>query len=239
MINDKGLINGGLLCLGALLLGGCFSSSSGSSDDEEIAADTWGVAGQVSGLEGDQLILSLNGDEVISLGADGDFRFNTELEEGESYAVSASVLPEGPAQNCDFSNAEGTVGAADVDGIEVHCHAAVAMAGRVAGPVIADALLTAWVGDEEYQAEADEQGMYGIRLSVRDLDDMVVLSARDPVDDFVYFQSYLGSMEQLRSVATNDGLLTREQTVGVNVTNVTTAQAALMRWMNEGEAAAQ
>lgn len=196
------------------------------------------VGGSVSGLEGDQLILALNGDESLTIQSDGRFEFSTELDDGSNYAVNPQVLPESPAQNCDMANASGTVSGSDVSNISIDCHRAIKMLGRVAGPPIDGATVTATVGDEEYATTADEQGMYELRLSVREPDDMVSLVARDQTDAFIHYQSYLGNMERVQNLATSDGLFTREQAIAANVTNVSTANAALMRWVNGGQAPA-
>lgn len=213
-----------------------FVAACGGSDGGGGGAETFKVGGQLSDLEGDQLILRLNGDESLTVESNGAFQFNTELEDGESYTVSAQVLPEAPAQNCDFANESGAISGADVDDVDVSCHAAIDMLGRVAGPVVKNATVTAEIGDETYETEADEQGMYTLRPSVRDPQDMVYLEARDPVDDFILYRGYLGSLERVQGLATEDRLLTREQTVAVNVTSVSTATAALMRWLNDGQA---
>ncbi|MEA5444423.1 hypothetical protein VCB98_01145 [Gammaproteobacteria bacterium AB-CW1] len=223
-----------------LPLAACNSSSS-SSDDGGDSGDPDGeavfaVAGEVIGLSGDQLILRLNDAESLTIDSDGPFEFATQLEDGESYSVATQVLPEAPAQNCDLENTEGTIAGADVSDIAVSCHGAIQMIGRVAGPIIADADIEAQVGETLYEARSDEQGMYSLRLSIREPDEMVSLKATDPTDGFILFQSYLGDMNRLQALATNDGLLTREQNVGVNITNVSTANAALMRWQNDGQA---
>lgn len=226
----------GLICAFLALpwLAACGDSGGGGGGDNS----SYEVGGSISGLEGDQLILSLNNDESLTIQSDGSFEFSTELEDGSSYTVSPQVLPESPVQNCDLSNASGTVSGDDVSDIDINCHQAIKMLGRVAGPPIDGATITATVGDDEYEAAADEQGMYELRLSVRETDDMVSLVARDQTDDFIHYQSYLGSMERVRNLATADGLLTREQAIAANITNVSTANAALMRWANDGEAPA-
>ncbi|MDQ2068625.1 hypothetical protein [Natronospira bacteriovora] len=220
-----------------LPLAACNSSGSGDGDTGAPGGDAgFTVGGEVTGLTGDQLILRLNDAESLTIESNGPFEFSTQLEDGESYSVSTQVLPEAPAQNCDLENIEGTVSAADVSDIAVSCHGAIQMIGRVAGPIITDADIEAQVGETIYQTSSDEQGMYALRLSIREPDDMVSLKATDPTDGFILFRSYLGDMERVQSLATNDGLLTREQNVGVNITNVSTANAALMRWQNEGQA---
>lgn len=215
------------------------SSSSGNGDDDSgdpVEDATYTVSGELSGLTGDHLILRLNDDESLTIEDNGDFTFSSELSDGDSYTVSTQILPEAPAQNCDLDNTEGSIAGADVTDVTVSCHAAIELLGRVAGPVIPGANVEARVGDEDYEVSADEQGMYSLRLSVRDPDEMVNLRATDPDDGFILFQSYLGDMNRAQNIATSDGLLTREQSVAVNITNVSTANAALMRWRNEGTA---
>lgn len=225
-----------------LTISGCGGSSSdgdpsdsGAGNDGAIA---YTVGGQVNGLSGDQLIIRLNDDELLAIDDDGSFSFTSELEEGNSFSVDNAVLPEGPAQNCDIFNGSGTVGDSDITDIEIDCHLALAITGRTAGPVVPAAIISAVVGDDEYETQTDEQGMYSLRISIRDSEDMVYLEARDPTDAFVVYQGYPGSIGRLKELATEAGILTREQSVSVNLSNVSTASAALMRWLNEGSAPA-
>ena len=85
------------------------------------AIDTFPVGGTVSGLIGQGLVLSNNGGNNLSVGADGAFAFTQELASGASYNVTVSAQPSNPTQACSVGSGAGTVGASAVTSVVVNC----------------------------------------------------------------------------------------------------------------------
>lgn len=77
----------------------------------------WSIGGTVTGLNG-SITLQNNGGDDITLDADGPFTFETPLEEGSAYAVTASEIP--GVQLCVIDHAEGDI-AGDVSDVLVRC----------------------------------------------------------------------------------------------------------------------
>jgi glucose/arabinose dehydrogenase len=82
---------------------------------------TYSVGGTVNGLEGTGLVLHNNGADDLAINANGAFQFATTLAQGQPYLVTVASQPTGPLQDCQVSNAEGTVDTSDIDNIEVEC----------------------------------------------------------------------------------------------------------------------
>lgn len=108
-----------------------FAASGCSSDDEDVGPDagpepdadvpdvTYEVGGEVTGLEESSVTLLLNDEESLTLAEDGEFAFDTELEDGASYEVSIQDHPDEGA--CELQNATGAISGADVDDVLVNC----------------------------------------------------------------------------------------------------------------------
>ncbi|RVT48116.1 hypothetical protein [Rubrivivax albus] len=79
------------------------------------------IGGVVSGLSGSGLVLQNNGGDDLFIAENGAFTFQTSVADGASYAVSVSVQPENPEQNCAVSNANGTAQGAGIDNVQVAC----------------------------------------------------------------------------------------------------------------------
>ncbi len=87
------------------------------------AIPTYTVGGNLSGLTGSGLVLSLNaGAQTLPVSANGAFTFPTGLANGASYAVTISTQPSG--QVCTVSNGSGTISGANVSNVAVSCTAA-------------------------------------------------------------------------------------------------------------------
>lgn len=119
-----------LLATLALGLAGCLADDAdppGLDDDApddggngEDEPDAFVVSGEVSGLDGEPVILVLNDDlETLEIDEEGEFAFETELEEGEEYTVAIEEGPEGQA--CETENATGTIPDSEVDDVIVEC----------------------------------------------------------------------------------------------------------------------
>jgi len=87
---------------------------------ESPAAQTFTIGGEVSGLNGEGLVLRLNTVEDLPIPANGGFQFTTEIPSSGSYGVGVATQPIRPPQICDINNASGDV-SGDVTNIEVVC----------------------------------------------------------------------------------------------------------------------
>jgi hypothetical protein len=100
-----------LLAAGVLALNGCASDM----DSEPLAA----IGGQVDGLGDEAVVLTLNGEEDLSIADDGPFQFETGVAQGETYTVTITAQPGDVA--CASENATGSVGGENVNDIEIDC----------------------------------------------------------------------------------------------------------------------
>ncbi len=76
------------------------------------------VGGNLSGLSG-TLVLQNNGVDDLATTSNGVFTFDTSLDDGAAYDITAAVQPEG--QICIVSNGTGTVSGSDVTDVGVKC----------------------------------------------------------------------------------------------------------------------
>jgi hypothetical protein len=72
---------------------------------------TYSIGGTTNGLSG-TLVLQCNGEDDLSMNADGTFTFATPLEDGSDYAVTILSAP--PMQNCTISNNTGILAGANI-----------------------------------------------------------------------------------------------------------------------------
>lgn len=86
-----------------------------------VTTATYSVGGTVSGLSGSGLVLLNNGGNKLTIAANGNFSFSTNLASGQSYAVSVKAQPTNPAQTCAVSNPTGTISNANVTIVTVTC----------------------------------------------------------------------------------------------------------------------
>jgi hypothetical protein len=102
------------------------SGTAGASNITNVAVacttNTYSVGGNVSGLAGSGLVLSLNsGAQTLNVSADGNFTFPAALASGSAYAVSVQTQPSAPTQNCTVGSGSGTVTNANVTNVVVTC----------------------------------------------------------------------------------------------------------------------
>ncbi len=83
-------------------------------------AAKYAVGGTVSGLSG-TVSLSNNGNNSLTLNANGSFNFSKILATGSAYAVTVTSQPVG--QTCTVTNGLGTIGSANIVNINVTCAA--------------------------------------------------------------------------------------------------------------------
>lgn len=110
--------------------------------------------------------------------------------------------------------------------------------GAVTDEPIANAVVTATVGDQTFTATADANGNYTLQIEVEEsaAGGFVTLVA-EGVDQqaFVAFTSLVGTLESLAEQAGDDGTLSAEENFSTQITNVSTAEAALLQEANGGE----
>jgi uncharacterized delta-60 repeat protein len=87
-------------------------------DDDPVA--TFEVAGTVTGLEGDGLVLR-NGPSDDAIAANGPFVLSRPLAAGDRYDVTVLAQPSEPLQSCTVANGSGVMPAAAVTDVLVSC----------------------------------------------------------------------------------------------------------------------
>lgn len=103
----------------------CSSSSgsdgpgSGGSGGGGGDGETYSVGGQADNIGPGDLVLALNAGDTLTLDEDGLFQFETELSDGEAYAVT--IEESSDHYLCEASNHEGVIGGGDVDDVQVNC----------------------------------------------------------------------------------------------------------------------
>jgi uncharacterized repeat protein (TIGR03803 family) len=106
-----------LFSLVALQLTGC-GSSSGSGTGPSSSAP-FSVGGTVSGLSGNRLVLINNDVDVLTVSANGPFKFRLTSSTGGMYSVLIATPP--PGQVCTVTNGSGVVAKADITDVDVNC----------------------------------------------------------------------------------------------------------------------
>jgi hypothetical protein len=112
------------------------------------------------------------------------------------------------------------------------------LAGKVTDEPIPNAIVTATVGSQTFTATADANGNYSMQLEVdeADVSGFVTLSAKGVGDQsFVEFTSLAGSFESLVTKAGGDGTLASSESFATQITNVSTAEAVLLKEANGGQ----
>jgi Bacterial Ig-like domain len=109
----RGRILGIAIAVLAMSLGACGGGGSN-------APQLYSLGGSVFGLSGAGLQLR-NAGANLSVTADGEFTFPTQVAAGTKYSVTVAAQPLNPAQNCAVSNGSGVIGAVDIASIEVTC----------------------------------------------------------------------------------------------------------------------
>ena len=123
--------------LGCLLALAACSNGRGSVDSEPPsggAQDGFTVGGTVTGLDGNGLVLQLNGGDDLAVSNDGIFTFTSELADAAAYEVTVATQPSSPSQTCTIGSGNGTIAGANVTTISVTCATgAFALRGTVTG----------------------------------------------------------------------------------------------------------
>jgi hypothetical protein len=79
-------------------------------------ANLYTIGGNISGLNGNRLLLQNNAGGKLVVTVNGPFTFPAALVDGSFYNVTATVLaqPGSPSQTCTVSNGSGTLAGANV-----------------------------------------------------------------------------------------------------------------------------
>ena len=113
----------------------------------ECQASSYSIGGTVSGLVGGELILSNNGEDEVSVTANGGFTFETGLVSGSTFQVEVAAQPAG--QMCTVSGGTGLVGDADITTVSVNCGAVFySVGGTISGLAGGTAILQNNGGDD-------------------------------------------------------------------------------------------
>jgi len=82
------------------------------------STNTHTVGGAVSGLSG-SVVVQDNGGDTLTINANGTFTFPTSVAQGSPYVVTVSTQP--ATQTCTVTNANGTMGGANVSNVNIVC----------------------------------------------------------------------------------------------------------------------
>lgn len=103
--------------------------------------------------------------------------------------------------------------------------------GLVTDKVISNANVEIMVSDQSFSAISDDKGVYSVTINFDEsLNQLLEVRAKgdSSINPEVEFVSLLGSLSNLIEQAGDDGILTQDENFGVNITNVTTAEYALI-----------
>jgi hypothetical protein len=147
-----------LCCLS--ILAAC-SNGRGSVDSEQPpsppAQEGFTISGTVAGLDGDGLVLQLNGANNLAVPNNGTFTFTAQLANTTAYSVTVLTQPSGPSQTCTVGNGSGTIAAANVANVAVTCATgAFALRGTVSG-LVGTGLVLQNNGGDDLAIAADGQ----------------------------------------------------------------------------------
>jgi hypothetical protein len=108
----------------------------------------------------------------------------------------------------------------------------VTLTGLVTDKIISNADVEITIGGQAFSATADENGVYTITITVDEslINQLVQIRAlgNSSTNPEVEFVSQLGSLASLIDQAGGDGNLVKDENFGVNITNVSTAEYALI-----------
>ncbi len=102
-------------------------------DDVMTSPGPFSIGGNVTGLAGTGLVLSLSDGSLLGVTTGGAFAFPSSIAAGTMYAVTVDTQPTGPTQTCTVSAGSGTA-TADVTDVVVTCvTSAYSIGGTVVG----------------------------------------------------------------------------------------------------------
>jgi hypothetical protein len=229
------------LLVGAALL----ALSACGSDDNTPDPDPVNVAPTVSAddttaIEGSAVSITASGQDTDGTIASYAWtqKSGTTVELAGSDAASVSftaptvVADEALEFTVTVTDDGGATAATDVTVSVTANMLSLTLQGIVTDSPIENANVEVMVGDQSFETIADEQGSYNILIEVDDsyADEIVTLKALgdSTLQPEVEFVSQLASFNTLTEEAGADGILDNTENFGVDVTNVTTAEYALI-----------
>ncbi|MFY8326704.1 PKD domain-containing protein [Pseudoalteromonas sp. ZZD1] len=238
------------LLISSLHLAGCGGGGDGDSDGTTAPPTsnnnpTVSISGETEVTEGNELVISatasdsdgsiasyawqhVSGPEVTLAGSDtANISFTApELEDDAQLVLEVTV-----------TDNEGATTSAQVT-IELKRKVlTVTITGIVTDKPIKDSNVAVQIGDETFDVTADGDGKYSVEIEVDDsfANKLVRLVAlgNTAINPEVEFISQLKSIATLVAQAGEDGELTKEENFGVNITNVSTSEFALIKRDND------
>lgn len=122
----------------------------------------YAVSGLVSGLSG-TVILQNNGAEDLAMEEDGEFEFDTLLNDGDAYEVSVLEHPSG--QTCSIAGGVGEISGGDVNDVQVTCSEFAYSIGITVVGISGSAILQNNDGDDLI---VSEEGSYTFSTEIAD-----------------------------------------------------------------------
>ncbi|MFY8351074.1 PKD domain-containing protein [Pseudoalteromonas sp. SSM20] len=187
---------------------------------DEVKNVNWSIVESDSGLE-----LSNANTPVVNISA-------PELRETKSFTLSLSVED----VDGDITSLSNLI---TINQLTIP----LTISGLATDSPIKNAIITVSVGGQQVDVEAtaDENGNYTINLTLDDSDSTSILSiVAKGVEEQANagLISLLGTVGELTNLAGDDQTLTSDESFSVNVTNISTAEYALAKLANEGDAIA-
>ena len=108
--------------------------------------------------------------------------------------------------------------------------------GKVTDSPIQYAEVTATINEQQFNTTADENGDYSLNIKVDESEtsQLIMLKAIGVnKQNSVSLVSQLNSVDYIQQIAKDEGFITKEELFAVNITNVTTAEYALMQNINQ------
>ncbi|HET6724638.1 MAG TPA: hypothetical protein VFH85_01360 [Gammaproteobacteria bacterium] len=231
----------------SLLLAGCFGTSGGSSTPAPVPVNKSPTANAGADHSVDEHTEdSLRGTGKDSDGSISSYTWTQTAGPSVKLAVSADDPAEVSYTAPDVSQTtqlkfELTVtddsGATASDDVTVSVAPTIKLQGKVVDGPIANAIVTVTIGDKTYTATAADDGTYTLTVGAIDPDAFITINATGSGDQSnVQLVHIAGTFGALETAAGDDAVLDSSDSGTTDVTNVSTAQAALMLEVNDGQA---
>ncbi len=155
--------------------------------------DVYTIGGEVSGLLGSGLQLSLNDEQVLNIDSYGSFTFAQALADGSDYSVTVLSQPTVPAQACTVANGQGTLDANDITDIEVTCSTnTYSVGGTLSGLAPGNSITLRNNDADDLVVEAN--GAFSFATALQDLSPYVVSIAAQPTGQVCTLENNTGTL---------------------------------------------
>jgi hypothetical protein len=141
------------------------SGNSNSTVQYSIGGEVLGINGPLK--SGNELILHLNGGNDLPIFDNGKFIFDSDLNDGVTYAVTVFSQPNDPTHFCTVTNGAGTIAGKNISNIIVSCISYYTVGGAVTGLTGSGLILQNNDGDD-LNITADGTFVFTIELSSGD-----------------------------------------------------------------------